>query len=579
MVSPYNLVTLLKAREASMSNQNKEGNLSGISKTFSGNKVPTLTKAIYPWSGIFRDACYALVGTFLLQYAMTAGVLSSDLDTYKAQMHIITIFMMIALVWDGINDPIMGFIVEKFHFKTGKFKPWIFIGAIGNTVTVTLMFLVGPLGVTGWGYVAAMLILYFFWDLFFTMNDIGYWSMLPSLTNDPKERASLTTHVTIATTIGAFMMNLLMFLLPTMLGAQTAYMYAGIVISLLFLISQSLIFFCCRERERDPKQEKISENTHLLDLFRMVIQNKQLLVVAITMLLYYFASGLLTGIGLNYYYLLYGYGTYKGGIMATVLSVVYVLGTLIAQVFYPLMAKKLKKMQIIEISAIVTIVAYLVFFFFAFPVFKDTPISYNANLPGNDAGVFEGLAFAFGGSHWIILLACFLFFAASGIFYLVLLVMFQDAIDYQEWKFGERKEAVAFAWRPLDAKLGSALQTGIRNLTFLVTGTQAIINNISTAESHNVIENGVTVYKGDYSSFNDEITAAYTWSDKRWQLTLFGIIIIGAIVISFTACFILLKKGYKIDEELEEKIVKELNERHEKDALTTKENTEQITSA
>ena len=99
------------------------GITSRVSQTFSGDKVPKLTKAIYPWSGIFRDACYALVGTFLLQYAMTAGVLSSDVEVYKSQMQIITIFMMLALVWDGINDPIMGFIVERVHFKTGKYKP------------------------------------------------------------------------------------------------------------------------------------------------------------------------------------------------------------------------------------------------------------------------------------------------------------------------------------------------------------------------------------------------------------------------------------------------------------------------
>ena len=130
------------------------GITSRVSQTFSGDKVPKLTKAIYPWSGIFRDACYALVGTFLLQYAMTAGVLSSDVEVYKSQMQIITIFMMLALVWDGINDPIMGFIVERVHFKTGKYKPWILLGAIGNSIMVTLMFLVGPLGVRGWGYVA-----------------------------------------------------------------------------------------------------------------------------------------------------------------------------------------------------------------------------------------------------------------------------------------------------------------------------------------------------------------------------------------------------------------------------------------
>lgn len=548
---------------------------SKICKTFTGNNVPPLTKAIYPWSGIFRDACYALVGTFLLQYAMTAGVLSSDIETYRSQMHIITIFMMIALVWDGINDPIMGFVVEKCHFKTGKFKPWIFIGAIGNTIVVSLMFLVGPWGVKGWAYVACMLIFYFLWDLFYTMNDIGYWSMLPSLTNNPKERASLTTRVTIATTIGAFMMNLLMFLLPTMLGAQTAYAYSGVVVAVLFLFSQSLIFFFCHEKERDPKQEEVSEKTHFLDLFRMVKKNKQLLIVAIVMLLYYFASGLLTGIGLNYYYLLYGYGTFKGGFMATVLSIVFVVGTLIAQVFYPLMSKKLTKMQIIEISFFVILTAYVLFFFFGFPVFKDTPIAYNNpdnyQLTGDNASIGQGLAFAFSGSHWLIYLCAFFFFAASGVFYLALLVMFQDAIDYQEWKFGERKEAVAFAWRPLDAKLGSAIQTGLRNLTFLLTGTQAILNKISNAEANNIIVNGQSEYKGTYPSFDAEIEAAYQWTDKRAQLTLFGAIIIGVIVVCFLASYLLLKFGYKIDDKLEEQIVKELDERHQKDKEAVEE--------
>ena len=541
------------------------GITSRVSQTFSGDKVPKLTKAIYPWSGIFRDACYALVGTFLLQYAMTAGVLSSDVEVYKSQMQIITIFMMLALVWDGINDPIMGFIVERVHFKTGKYKPWILLGAIGNSIMVTLMFLVGPLGVRGGGYVACMLIFYFLWDVLFTMNDIGYWSMLPSLTNDPKERSRLTTNVTVATTIGAFMMNLLMFLLPTMLGAQTAYAYAGVIVSILFLVSQALIFFLCKEKERDPVQEEASEKTHFLDLFKMVKENKQLLVVAIAMLLYYFAAGMLTGIGLNYYYLLYGYGTFKGGIMATVLSIVFVLGTLLAQFFYPLLSKKFKKMQLITVTSIVIIVAYLLFYLLGFPVFSDMPIAHNDPALTASGSMIDGILFAFGGTHWIIFLLAFLFFAATGIFYLALLVMFQDAIDYQEWKFGERKEAIAFAWRPLDAKIGSALQTGMRNITFLASGTYLIINNISTAESHNVIENGTSVYKGTYESFEAEIEAAYQWSDKQRQLAIFGAVVIGIIIVAFLACFLLLKFGYHIDEDLENQIVKELKERHEKD--------------
>ena len=114
---------------------------SRVAKAYTGNKVPKFTRWFYPFSGIFRDACYALVGSFLLQYAITSGVLSNNPDTFATQYGVITIAMMVALVWDGINDPIMGFIVEKVHFKLGKFKPWILIGAIGNTIAVMLLFL------------------------------------------------------------------------------------------------------------------------------------------------------------------------------------------------------------------------------------------------------------------------------------------------------------------------------------------------------------------------------------------------------------------------------------------------------
>ncbi|MFA6830413.1 MAG: MFS transporter, partial [Bacilli bacterium] len=368
--------------------------------TFEGDNVPKLTRILYPWSGIFRDACYALVGTFLLQYTITSGVLSSDVATYTSQMSVITIAMMIALVWDGLNDPIMGFIIEKVHFKLGKFRPWILIGAIGNALVVALMFTVRP---TGWGYVASMIVFYFLWDLFFTINDIGYWSMLPALTNDPKERTKLTTTVTIATTIGTFIMNIMMFLLPGMFASlSTASIYAatGIITAALFLISQALVFFFCKEKKRDPKQEEVSSQTHFLDLFKIVGKNKQLLFVVIAMFLYYLASGLLTGIGLNYFYMVFGYGGLKGGFVATMLSVIYVFGTLASQAFYPLMTKKLSKQRILMISTIVIVITYLVFLLVAFPIFKDTPLAFSDSSLATDVG--SALAFSLGGTMWMI---------------------------------------------------------------------------------------------------------------------------------------------------------------------------------
>ena len=535
-------------------------------RTFDGNDVPKLTKILYPWSGIFRDACYTLIGTFLIQYAITAGVLSNEADVFTSQYGVITIAMMIALLWDGINDPIMGFILEKCHFRAGKFRPWIAIGAIGNAICVALMFLVPSVGlVSGWGYVGFMIAMYLIWDLFFTMNDIGYWSMLPALTNDAKQRAQLTTQTAIAATIGTFVMNILMILLPgTFSGASTKaiYMWTGILIAILFLISQMVVFFLCKEKERDVKQEEISEKSSILDLFRIVWKNKQLGVCALSLLLFYFAEFILTGIGTNYFYMVFGYGGNKGGLVATVISVIYVLATLVAQAFYPMLAKKLKKQKILNIMAIVIGISYLAFFLVAFPLFGEHPLAYNTPDANN-------VMWVAGGSMCFYYIFSFLFFGATGVFYLALLVMFQDSIDYGEWKFGERKESISFAWRPLDVKLASGLNRGLQWLTFALTGTATAINAISNAEG--VYNADVAAANGNFAlvdaatAVRDSTIATEMSKVTRGQLVGFGCIIIGVILICFIASWALLHFGYKIDEDQEKKIVEELEERRKKD--------------
>ena len=548
--------------------------------TFKGDSVPKLTKILFPWSGIFRDACYALIGTFLIQYAITSGVLSSTASEFTAQYGVITIAMMIALLWDGINDPIMGFILEKCHFKSGKFRPWIEIGAIGNALCVAAMFFVPAVfrtAVHGWGYVAFMIVMYILWDTFFTMNDIGYWSMLPALTNDAKQRAQITTHTAIAATIGTFVMNIMMFALPgtfPKVSTSQIYMWTGLGVAFFFLASQTVVFFLCKEKERDAKQEEVSEKSSLLDLFRVVIKNKQLGFAALGMLLYYFGSFILTGIGQNYFYMVFGYGGSRGGMVATVISVVYVLATIVAQAFYPMLAKKLPKKKIILIMSIIIFVAYGAFLLLAFPLpWLKHPLAYNNPASGD--------FWFLGGTMFLYYLFAFLFFGASGILYLAILVMFQDAIDYNEWKYGERKESICFAWRPLDVKLASGLNRGLQYLTFAVTGTVVAINSISNWEgTSNALSNAASngMEKLAIGNLRDVNIAHSMANLTSTQLFWFGVIIIVVILLCFAGAFASLFFGYKIDEDLEKQIVKELEEIHEKDALEKQQTEEHETA-
>lgn len=531
-------------------------------RTFEGDNVPKLTKILYPWSGIFRDACYTMIGTFLMQYAITAGVLSSDPGTFKAQYGIITVAMIIALIWDGLNDPIMGFIIEKVHLKSGKYRPWIAVGAIGNALTVALMFLVplAMVGGDGWGYVVFMIVGYLLWDLCFTMNDIGYWSMLPSLTNDPKQRARITTNVTVAASIGTAVMTLCMYLLPGLIPLSTASIYAliGTLIAVLFLASQLLVYFLCKEKQRDSVQEQISESSSILDLFRVVIKNHQLLFVVLALLFFQFAEFILTGIGQNYFYMVFGYGGSKGGLVATAILAIYIIATVLSQLLYPALSKKMKQKTILTTMGAIVVVGYLIFYFVAFPLFGEKPIAYNAPDENN-------MFWILGGSMWMYYVTSFFFFGASGIFYLALLVLMQNAIDYNEWKFGERKESICFAWRPLDVKLCSGLNRGLQYIVYAATGTSAFINAISNAEAD---YNSVAYNGGDKAAAEaarDSSIASAGANISQQSLVIFGTIVVGTILVSVIVAYVLLRFGFKVYEDEEAKIVKELEERHKLD--------------
>ncbi|MDD3099528.1 MAG: MFS transporter, partial [Bacilli bacterium] len=127
-----------------------------INSTFTGEIVPRATKWIYSATAMGRDAAYTLISLFLIAYIQFAAPIGyvngvRDPALYAAQFGVISIIVIIARIWDGLNDPIMGFIIERCHFKMGKYKPWILIGAITNTAVMLVLFLARP---QGWAYVA-----------------------------------------------------------------------------------------------------------------------------------------------------------------------------------------------------------------------------------------------------------------------------------------------------------------------------------------------------------------------------------------------------------------------------------------
>ncbi|HCA70147.1 MAG TPA: sugar transporter, partial [Lachnospiraceae bacterium] len=141
-----------------------------------------------------RDMLYTMVSMYLLFF------LTDILNLPDSTMWLMTGAMTILRVFDAVNDPIMGVLVDNTHTRFGKFKPWIVIGGIIGGILTVLLFC--DFGLHGAGYVTIFVILYLLWDFTYGANDIAYWSMLPSLTLDQKEREKTGSFARICANIG-----------------------------------------------------------------------------------------------------------------------------------------------------------------------------------------------------------------------------------------------------------------------------------------------------------------------------------------------------------------------------------------
>jgi len=535
------------------------------SGTFEGNKVPKKTGWIYSMSGIFRDACYVLVANNFMNYATTAGLL--DKASYSSQFLAITIISIILLIWDGFNDPLMGMIIEKFHLKGGKFRPWILIGAIGNAVVVITMFLARP---TGWWFVACYGIFYFLWDFVFTMNDIAYWSMLPSLSGDEKERAKLTTMVAVATGIGQAAMTLLIMLCTSGTNIAGVYGYLAIGAGLLFLLAQGAVYFFCKEKKRDYKQEEVSKKAKFGDLFKMIKINKPLCMSVLAIFFDYLMGAVAGSLLAYYFYFIYGFGGSYGGYVYVIYGAVGMVGSLLAQFLYGLISRKHKQSSIMNASFIGALCSLALLFFFMAPIFNGHPLAFTAS-NGTSLNIFSGTGL-------LVVLPSFFWSAFTSIFYLVLLVYMQNAIDYNEWKYGERKESMAFAWRPLDAKISSAVMSGIKYVILLSTGTVAVFNTISDVNQQTSVDK--TLSSEEIAALNQKIMDAIA-ALSTTQIMGFVIWTLGLMLICLVVSYLFIKLGYGISDEQYKQIVNDLEERHKEDEkqlnepntpLQTKEN-------
>ena len=388
---------------------------------------------------IGRDALYSLVSMYLLVH-LTEVVGFSD-----GGLAVIGVMLTLFGIFDAVIDPFVGAIVDNTKTKWGKFKPWIFIGMIGTAILTVLMFHNFNLGETE--HIVLLAATYLLFSIFFSLNDIAYWSLMPAISRDQKVREGVGAFARICANVGMFSMVLIYLSVPDLfsglgLGARDAYFIFAIIVAIIMMAFQSITLVGVKEDRRELERE---ERTTLKDLVRALAGNDQLLVTAVSMVL--FMIGYCTTTGFGTYYFKYAYkdeGVYM--VFAAVLAV----AQLTALSVFPLFRKKFTRKQLYTGSMIAVTISYVIFFL-----------------------SFEKL--------FLIVIAGLGLFFAQAFIQLLMLLFLADTVEYGEWKLGKRNEAANFAVQPFINQFGGAVSKGVVSFTLIISGINMIANDITNA--------------------------------------------------------------------------------------------------
>ncbi len=480
----------------------------------------TRNKWIYSLGGIGRDMSYALFTQFLLTYILFTRSIT------EAQFAVISTVLVICRIWDGINDPVMGGIVENTRSRFGKFKPWIMIGCITNGAAVVAMF---SNRLQGWSFVYLFIALYLIWDITYTMNDIGYWSMMPSLTSSPDRRNKIVALSNLFSGMGSLMSTGLVPVFTAgalAIGGNsiTAYAVVSVFVAGMFILCQAL---CCAgvKENRNYKDEEKKERLTLKKMFTVIFKNDQLLWSSLVTLLSYLSGAILTGFAAYYIYLVFGYnGTY-----VTLFTSFYAGASAVLLLVFPKLSAKFRRKKAVSLSIIISVIGYAAF------------------LVGC---LFLPLSVRF----WVLCTAVMVVGFGQNWFGMTVMVIFTNTIEYNEYKTGSRDEALIFSLRPFMAKMSSALQQVIVTLVYLAIGMTVLTNSISDLEQKANLN--LITEEAKLAGINSALAGAE--GDMSVKLAICMAII---PIVLLVVALIILKKKDKIDEDEYARIVAEIEAR------------------
>lgn len=437
------------------------------------------------------DAANLFVLTYISSYLKVFYT-----DILKVAENKITTLLLIARLWDAINDPLWGNIVAKKRpNKDGKFRPYIKWFSIPLGIMAMLCFVnFRALTTSETLVVALMYVTYIGFGMMYTTINIPYGSLASVITDDPEGRTLLSTFRSIGAGLGGA--------IPLLIGPMIIYTVSGvnsqgvevkaadadgmlkfgIIMGALSIIFYFLCFKTTKERVASEEEPEVD----FKKTYAGMLKSRPFIVAALSGIL---ISGQLQFGSLNQY-------LYKNYFENTDLSIIGTIANYLPMAvmifFMPKLVKKFGKQELCSVGTFFSALASVLMFF----------VVPHCDRLGSAPVVFMIFTFIIGFGYSFVSITNW--------------AIITDVIDYQEYKTGIRSESAVYA-----------VYTFCRNL------------------GQTVADVGGMKLLGAVAGYNGAIHGSAGYVEGVGEGILFVCTIIPAIV--YTLVFILFKFGYPLN--------------------------------
>lgn len=331
------------------------------------------------------------------------------------------LIIMIALVWEGITDPVIGFIANSTRSRWGKYRPYLLFGAVPLALSVMAMF--APTGLTGGALVAYCMITHLVYRTVFTTANIPYISLSAQMTRDSNERGKLAaSRMLFAIFCGLLLASVTLPLAKALGGGGTGFFLVNVI----YAIAAAVIVLICFASTREAVGGDAEDHPTARDMWRALKGNRAFLLLLVATILG------TTGYTMSGKALVYYLKYWAGSESAVTLGLVVMLGSAALAMLPWMIASKRTSKRTVWLSGVsLNVVAYV---------------------------IILSLAPREGPVLWAVLVSLGI---GNSAFILSFWSMLPDTVEYGEWKTGTRGEGAIFGLIAFSQKVALGLGTGM----------------------------------------------------------------------------------------------------------------------